>query len=93
MCVLVFQRARQFFLTKGLGSLPQVLVNGLQINLEEEELETAIVTHMHQQTYELQQAVFNVSGSGGLAGACLGGTGCGCVLEVWLSSLDLLLAE
>ena len=36
-------------------------MNGVQLDLEQEELEAAIVTRMHQQTYEMQQAIFNVS--------------------------------
>ncbi len=40
--------------------MPQVLVNGVQIDLEQEELEATIVTRMHQQTFELQQAIYNV---------------------------------
>ena len=56
----VLKEAREFFLSKGFGSVPQVLVNGVQLNLEEEDLETAIVTQMQHQTYEIQQAIFTV---------------------------------
>jgi hypothetical protein len=41
-------------------SVPQVLVNGVALDLEEEDLEAAIVTHMQRQTFTLQQALFTV---------------------------------
>lgn len=47
-------------MSKGFGSVPQVLVNGVQLELEEEDLESALVTLMQQQTYEIQQAIFTV---------------------------------
>lgn len=54
------QEASTFYLAKGFSSLPQVLVNGVQLDLKEEDIETAIVTRMQYQTFEIQQAVFNV---------------------------------
>ena len=48
-----------FFAGKGFNSAPQVLVNGVQLDLEE-DLETSLVTQMQYQTYEVQQALFTV---------------------------------
>lgn len=56
---LICQEARAFYSSKGFTSLPQVLVNGVQLDLEE-NLETALVTQMQYQTFEIQQALFNV---------------------------------
>lgn len=56
----VCQEASHFFASKGFTSVPQVLVNGVSLDLEEEDLETAIVTHMQRQTFTLQQALFAV---------------------------------
>lgn len=56
----VCQEASHFFASKGFSSVPQVLVNGVSLDLVEEDLETAIVTHMQRQTFTLQQALFAV---------------------------------
>ncbi len=57
---VLFQEADAFYSAMGFSSLPQVLVNGVQLNLQEEDIETAIVGRMQYQTFEIQQAVFNV---------------------------------
>ena len=55
-----WQEAEEFFSSKGFTSVPQVLVNGVQLDLRE-DLESELVTRMQYQTFEIQQALFNVS--------------------------------
>jgi UDP-glucose:glycoprotein glucosyltransferase len=52
------KEAVAFFGAKGLRSLPQVLLNGVQLDLEEEDLEAAIVNQLQQQTYLLQRWIY-----------------------------------
>lgn len=47
-------------MSRGFGAVPQVLLNGVQLELEDEDLELAVVSVMQQQTYEIQQALFTV---------------------------------
>ena len=56
----VLQEARAFYLAKGFSGVPQVLVNGVQLSLQDQDIESAIVTRLQYQTFEIQQAVFNV---------------------------------
>jgi UDP-glucose:glycoprotein glucosyltransferase len=47
----------EFYMSRGFDGLPQVLVNGIQLN-DDEDLQNGIVTEVQQQTMEIQQQVF-----------------------------------
>lgn len=62
MCLCDFQKSLEFFEEKGMETLPQVLVNGVQLDMEE-DLESSVVMAMQKQTFEIQQSIFMVSPS------------------------------
>uniref|UniRef100_A0A1X7THH3 UDP-glucose:glycoprotein glucosyltransferase thioredoxin-like domain-containing protein n=1 Tax=Amphimedon queenslandica TaxID=400682 RepID=A0A1X7THH3_AMPQE len=47
-----------FFMSRGFSELPQVTVNGVVLELEDEDLQNAIVNEVQHQTSEIQQLVY-----------------------------------
>ena len=54
------QESNKFYLDSGIRSLPQIVLNGVLLNMKE-DIEQAVVVEVQEQTQLLQQEVYMVS--------------------------------